>query len=336
MKSFENKIILITGATGLIGYSLVEHLLNHCATRVIVTGRNQEKLESTFSNFLNNRNLVLLELDAAQEIPSYIGDIDYIFHAAGPMERDIILHSPVNIIKPNIFGIFNCLEFLKNQTKNTGKKGRLVVFSSVTVYYNPTNEDLIVSEDNTNCGDFLDSPTISYSESKRMSEVIAKAYKKQFDIDIVIARLGTVYGESKNIPETAFYEFIKKAFAGQDIVLNNSGFNRRDNIYVKDAINGLVTLSFYGQSGESYNISSGGEKGNFAGIDEIANYIAEAVSSLTGNKKIQVIYSAKPIRIPGIVLNNNKLKKLGWRLETSLEEGIIKTLRSYECLKKNN
>ena len=324
---FEGKNILVTGATGLIGYNLVCRLLNEGVSTLYATGRSIKKLNSTFEDYSDKKNLVLLAHDAATSLPAEIKDIEYIFHAAGPMERDIVMNRPVDVILPNIIGSINCLEFLRKQEDETGKKGRMVMFSSVTVYDNPTKEDYVAQEDVTNYAISLDAPTACYAESKRMTEVIAKSYVRQYGIDAVIARFSTVYGFTKNIPNTAFFEFINCAKNGQDIVLKGNGMPRRDNIYVEDAINGLLLIALKGTSGESYNVSTNGDKDNFAAVDEIAEQITEVTASLLGKPSINVI---KPFhnekRRPGLLLSNNKLKELGWKIDTPHKDGIKKTI----------
>ncbi len=324
LNAFKNKNILVTGATGLIGYNLVCHLLNEEISKLYATGRSLKKLESTFKEFSNNKELVLIAHDTATTLPTKLKDIDYIFHAAGPMEREIVLNRPVDVILPNIQGVINCLEFLKVQEKQDGKKGRLVVFSSVTVYDNPTLEDYVATEEITNYASSLDSPIACYSESKRMIEVIAKAYAKQYCVDAVMARFSTVYGYTKNIPNTAFYEFLNKARRGEDIVLNGIGLPRRDNIYVDDAIEGLLKVATHGESANSYNISSNGDKGNFVAVDEIAQIISKTFSKrgISSN----VICKENTERKPGLMLSNLKLKELGWECKYSFEEGIEKTI----------
>lgn len=321
---FQGKNILVTGATGLIGYNLVCRLLKEGVSTLYATGRSLKKLEATFEDYSGNGILKLIAHDAATALPAEIKDVDYIFHAAGPMEREIVLNRPVDVILPNIQGVINCLELLKDQEKQTGRKGRLVAFSSVTVYDNPTQFDYVATEDITNYASSLDAPTACYSESKRMTEVIAKAYTKQYGVDVVLARFSTVYGYTKNIPNTAFYEFLNKASRGEDIVLNGVGLPRRDNIYVDDAIEGLLTIATRGVHGESYNISSNGDKGNFVAVDEIAQIISSEFAKQGSNSKVL----CKPCteRKPGLKLNNTKLKNLGFDITVSFREGIVRTV----------
>lgn len=324
--SFKEKTILVTGATGLIGYNLVCRLLQEGAKKIYATGRSINKLRSTFEGYQSNV-LELIEHDAATPLPYSLHDIDFIFHAAGPMERDIVQNRPVDVIQPNTIGLINCLEFLREQEKNTERKGRVVVFSSVTVYNNPTQEDFVATEDVTNYASSLDAATSCYSESKRMSEVIAKSYSKQYGVDAVIARFSTVYGYTKNIPNTAFFEFINKALNGEDIVLNGVGMPRRDNIYVEDAVDGLLLIAENGNTGESYNVSSNGDMGNYLAVDEIAEQIAATASSLTGKPAVNVIKpSTDKKRKPGLKLSNDKLRAMGWKVQTLHQNGLIQTI----------
>lgn len=324
MSGFENKTILITGASGLIGSNLVDRLMHSGVAKLIVTGRSKSKLEKTFPEYVGNKVFQVIEHDASMPYPEEIKEVDYIFHAAGPMERNIVLNYPVSVIMPNVLGTINTLEFLRKQEAETRRKGRAIIFSSVTVYNNPTKEDYVAVEDETSYAQSLDAATACYSESKRMSEVIAKSYVKQYGVDAVIARFSTVYGPTRNIPDTAFYEFIKKSMEGEDITVNSNAAPRRDNIYVDDATQGLIAITLYGMPGESYNISSNGDMNNYLAVDEIAEIIA-----LEAGKNSAVRYKEWfDVKKMGMLLNNKKLKGLGWEVCVSQEEGIKRTIQS--------
>lgn len=328
--AFKGKTILITGATGLIGTHLVKKLLAFKDCTIVALGRSIEKLEEVFKGYQGKGQLILMKGDVAEEMPIYEKDFDYIFHAASPIAGDIIRNYPVSVIKPNIVGTINCLDYLKKKKEENGQSGKMVVFSSATVYANTTQTDCCVEETETSIADTLDAANAPYSESKRMAEVIARAYAKQYNIQVFIARFSYLYGYSKQAPNTAFYEFINKSLRGEDLLLNSDGAPKRDNIYVDDAVNGLLCLVEKGVAGESYNISSGGDMGNFAAIDEIANAIACAANKSISGATVSVSFREQADgRKPGIALDNRKLKALGWEVENSLEEGVSKTLKSY-------
>lgn len=326
---FKNKNVLITGATGLLGTHLIKKLLGFSGCQIIALGRNIQKLRDVFEGCQGVGELILMEGDVAERMPDVENGFDYIFHAASPIAGDVIRNYPVSVIKPNIIGTINGLEYLRKR-KEEGKDGKMFVFSSATVYSNLTNQDYCVSEEETSVADALDAVNAPYSESKRMAEVIARAYYKQYGVDVCIARFSYLYGYSKQTPNTAFYEFINKAQKGDNLLLNSSGAPRRDNIYVDDAIEGLLYICKKGKSGESYNISSCGDKNNFAAIDEIANAIVSAANKYIKGISVKVSFRENAEgRKPGLMLNNTKLKSLGWSIKYSLAEGVEQTFKAY-------
>lgn len=329
MDYYAGKTVLITGATGLIGSHIVDELMAGENTTVIALSRSEEKLKKGFQEYFGNSRFKIVAQDITEPL-EFDEQIDFIFHAAGPMEGKIIQNYPVDVINPNILGTINCLEFLRRQEKNTGLKGRLILFSSVTVYGNNTEQDLTISEADTRVTETLEAKSAPYSQSKRMSEVIVRAYIKQYGVDAVIGRFSTVYGWTRFIPDTAFYEFIKKAMLGEQISLNNAGLPRRDNIYVDDAVNGILTAGGRGITGEAYNISSNGELENYASVDEIAQRIADLANSFHGEKCVDVVFKIQNTgkRTPGLKLDNTKLKQLGWGVTVGLEEGIRRTMKA--------
>ncbi len=331
METFEGKKILVTGATGLIGSHIVELLLQAPRTSVIALSHSKEKLQQCFQQYLNNNRLTLMAQDVSKKIKANNHKIDYIFHAAGPISGNIVKNYPLRVIMPNVLGMINCCDLLVEQEKHYGHNGRIVVFSSETVYGHNESANHSVIEDETDLTDKLSAANSAYSQSKRMAEVLAQSYLKEKGIDVVIVRLGYVYGHTKFVPNTAFYEFINKAINGENIVFNNTKFLKRDNIYVTDAVNGIFTVCLTGLNGQAYNVSSNAEGDNYASIAEMAQIIADVVNKdcLATNNAVKVIQKdgLNITNEPGIMLNNNKLKALGWNIKVNLHEGIEETIR---------
>lgn len=326
--TLSDKTIVITGATGLIGSHLVRELLRRGA-EVRALGRSVEKMERVFANEKRNIRFSYSIGELSLEFLKKLGKIDYIFHAASPISGEEIKYHPVDVIAANIDGARVCLDFLRKQKEEHGYCGRMIIFSSATVY-GKTTEDRTVVESQTEIAGELCKANAPYSESKRMVEVIAKAYNRQYGVDCVIARMGYVYGYTKIPPATAFYEFINKGLQGDNITVNNAGIPRRDNIYVSDVVNGLILLAEKGVVGEAYNISSNGEKGNYCAADELGEYIVNEINTKIKSRKIMIKRNLKKgVRESGIKLNNSKLKELGWKLETSIADGIRETLEQY-------
>ena len=326
MQGLEKKTVLITGATGLVGSNLVHKLLGMGDVKVIALARNMDKVEKCFSEYFENANFEYIIQDVVEPIKCE-EFVDFIFHAAGPIAGKMIHNYPMEVIRPNLYGMENCLSLLYSQKKNNGKCGRLIVFSSATVYGEYKNENILVhvTEENTQNAETLDGINAPYSEVKRMSEVFARAYAKQYDVDCVIARLSYVYGYTDISPNTAFYEFIDQGLKGGKIAIKNQNMILRDNIYVDDAVKGLLLVATKGNNCESYNISSNGEKGNYTSVDCMATIMVRlAKEKYKLNSEIDL--PSDVIYHHGICMDNNKLKSLGWTLKTSLLDGIMATM----------
>ena len=328
MLDLSQKTVLVTGATGLIGSHIVDALMDMGDVDVIALSRDGEKLRRGFAEYLERTNFHYIAQDICDPIrlPEGTG-VDVIFHAASLVGGKGTASRPLEAIDPNIFGTRNCLDLLLRQKEAAGISGRLVLFSSVTVYGNTSREDITVTEDDTETTEKLDAKSAPYSQSKRMAEVMALAYHRQFGIDVVIVRPSTVYGPSRFIPHTLFYDFIESALSGQDILINNPAAPRRDNIYVDDAVSGILCVCRNGISGQAYNVSSSGEKGNYAAVDEIAQMVADAIHDLMPRSAAAKVVYGKPTtgaRSAGIKLDNGKLKSLGWKLAVDMEDGIMR------------
>ena len=326
---FEHKTVLITGATGLIGYNFVKLLISNTDTCIVLAcGRNAERLSETFSEFQFEERLKLIEHDITQAsfTDKQINLLDYIFHAAGPQEREIVINNPLEVIQANFDGLTNCLKYLVGQEKRTGHAGRAIIFSSLTIYGNPSYDELLtVMESDSDRTASLSDVTSSYSESKRMSEVLASAYQKMFGVDFVVCRLSTIFGYSKNPSNTAFFEFLGLAQNGKNIQVGQKHGPKRDNLYVKDAVAGLLYGAAFGASGEVYNISSNGDKDNLISVGQIAVLIAELANKhIHLSNKVKVTYSDESYHPPkGMMLDNTKLKSLNWTINYSFREAII-------------
>lgn len=312
----EGKTVLITGATGLLGSRLAGMCLARGA-RVLALGRSEAKLEKCFAQYKEDPNLVRIAADVtAAPLPVREG-VDYIFHAAGPIERTVIEEQPMQVIGPNVFGTGRLLELLREQQQRSGRRGRMVIFSSATVYGGAEGRDRRVTEEDTSRTEPLDSYNAPYSQSKRMAEVLARAYTKQYGVETVIGRFGYVYGYNICHPQTAFFEFLQTALRGEDICINSTRLARRDNIYVDDAVSGALLLACKGVPGAAYNVSANAQGGSFAAADEIAQAIAAAAGG-----PVRVARRGTVEHLPGVILDNQKLKALGWAPQKDLKSGI--------------
>ena len=224
----------------------------------------------------------------------------------------------------NVIGNNNIFEYCRYH-----KKTRVILTSSFEVYGKIENHDIYKEED---CG-ILDFQILrnGYPESKRCAEILLHSYVEEYNIDAVIARLSSIYGPTMQVNDSkAHAQFIRNALHGDNIVLKSKGLPRRTYCYVTDAASAILYVLFNGKTGEVYNIAN--EK-SIASIAEVAQTIAGIVGTSVVFDFPDEIESKGFSKPQNCILDNSKLRKLGWHAEYILENGMretIQTLKFFE------
>ncbi len=113
-KELKGSTVLVTGATGLIGVSLVRALLAiHGNINVIAFVRDKEKAIKIYGDF-SNTLLNFYVADIVEEI-KLNEPVDYIFHCASVTTSRIMVEKPVETLMTSVEGTKNILEFARKQ-----------------------------------------------------------------------------------------------------------------------------------------------------------------------------------------------------------------------------
>ena len=320
----DNKSILITGASGLIAFSLIKFLYwlkkeKKIRINIIAVVRNKNKfMDKTIGDM---PDITVIEKDVVKGVAE-IDDlkVDYVIHAASNAHPKAYVENPVDTMLANLQGTINYLEFFKYSSSVK------FMYISSSEIYGDNNTGLPLVEDNYGCIDTLNVRS-SYSESKRAAETLCIAYSKQFNINTVIARPGYVYGPSINSESSrADAEFINRATNGSNIVMKSKGSQLRSYCYVQDCVTALIHILIYGERNNCYNVAS--EINNISLRDfaeKIANHSGVSVEYQIGDDKDLTMYN----KIENSILDISKIKKLGWKEIFTLDDGISNTLVQY-------
>jgi nucleoside-diphosphate-sugar epimerase len=202
-------------------------------------------------------------------------------------------------------------------------------FSSGEVYGAPLNPTEPIIE--TSYG-FLDPMNVRscYAESKRIGETMCIAWAKQHGLDTVVVRPFHTYGPGIVLDDgRVFADFVADVVAKRDIVVKGDGLEKRCFCYLADATIGFLSVLLNGINSEAYNVAN-------PACEISMKNLAELISNLFPNRNIKIrfeVSSAKKNYIKSPILKAlpsiEKIKKLGWLPETSLEEGFTKTIKSF-------
>lgn len=307
--------ILITGATGLIGTSLIKRILkdnaNNKRFHVTALVRDKNKAENRFHNELSRNDFELLVGDVVDKDTFIDGKWDYIVHAAGNAHPKAFALNPVETMTANLIGTMNLLEYSRTHTVK-----KLLYLSTGEIYGDATTYDEHGWDESVQ--GVIDSmnPRSCYPESKRAAETLCVSYFKEYGVNTVIARLGYVFGvDITEDNSRADSQFLRNVLAGENIVMKSKGDQVRSYCYVKDCVEAMLLLINKGESGEAYNVA------NKECIHTIREY-AETLAKVYG---VQVVFDIPDeIEKRGYstmkkeVLNAKKLYALGWKPEYTL------------------
>lgn len=312
--------VCVTGATGMIGSAIVDFLrvLNrerNAGIRIYALCRRKTTFDSRFPGCTD---VIPLIQDAVQPIECGT-PIDWIIHTAGNAHPLSFSQQPVETLMDSIISTRNLLELLRRQGR-----GRLLYTSSGEIYgENPVIENGYAETDFGRIDPT--NPRSCYPEGKRAAETLCAAYRAEYQVDSVIARLCYVYGAPINPANSrADAQFLRCAASEADIVLKSPGLQQRSYCYLPDAVSAIFTLLLKGESAQAYNIA-----GATATIREYAQALADhAGVSLKFDlppEAEQKGYSVvtRAIQQPG------KLQALGWRQRYPLRDGLSHTLSIY-------
>ena len=239
-----DKVMLITGAAGFIGFNLCKRLLTEFKVTVIGVDNVNDYYDVRIKKYR------LDELKKYENFIFYKNDIsdrDFIHSLFEKYSFDIVINmaaqagvrysitNPDAYIQSNVIGFYNILEECRH-SYDGGKSGvqHFVYASSSSVY--GSNKKVPYSTE-----DQVDNPVSLYAATKKSNELMAHAYSKLYNIPSTGLRFFTVYGPAGR-PDMAYFSFTEKLRNNESIKIFNYGNCQRDFTYIDDIVEGIVRV----------------------------------------------------------------------------------------------
>ena len=244
--------ILITGATGFVGYNLLKELLKDGHEITVVASTHSEN-----------------------DIPREVKDVCYLglegLDWNKTKEKDAIIHQAANndtlyqnkdeMHRANVSGP---IKLFQEAAKRGCKK---FVYASSTATYG--NENAPYIEDKTPI-----SPINVYGESKALFDEFAMDFAKRMNVEVIGFKYCNVYGpgeKHKGKRASMIYQIIQQLLKNRRVKLFKDGTQKRDWIYIEDVVQANMKALYSKNKTGIYNCGTGTAT-NFNDLVKIISY----------------------------------------------------------------
>jgi CDP-glucose 4,6-dehydratase len=319
MKTFWlDRPTFVTGATGLVGASIVRHLVEAEADVVCLVRDWLPQSELVTSKLIEQVKVVRGDVRDQSLLERALGEfeIDTVVHLAAQTVVPIANRNPASTFESNIGGTWSLLEAVRRS---------------------PAIRQVVVASSDKAYGDAGGSPYCEkapmqgshpYDVSKSCADLIAQMYAKTYDLPVGITRCGNFYGGgdlnwSRIVPGT-----IRSVLRGERPVIRSDGKCIRDYFYVEDGAAAYLLLA----EQLAANPELRGEAFNFSNeLQTTVLEIVERILLLMDSNLRPDIQDKARNEIRSQCLSAQKARQvLGWRPLFSLDEGLRCTIEWYE------
>lgn len=308
--------ILITGAAGFIGSSLVDKLL---AAGLTVVGWDNFSTgqEEFLAGAMSHRNFRLVRGDNLDlpALTAAMAGCDTVVHLAANADVRFGLEHPDKDVKQNTLATFNVLEAMRaNNIKRIAFASTGSVYGEATVIPTPEDAPFPIQ-------------TSLYAASKMAGECLIQAYCEGFGFEGYIFRFVSILGE--RYTHGHVLDFYKQLLEHPDhLKVLGDGSQRKSYLYIGDCLEAILhvmrrqTALAAKHRVEIYNLGTP----EYCQVKDSIGWICDALKleprlEFSGGNRGWVGDN------PFIFLDTKKVQATGWAPTLTIQQSIIKTLQ---------
>lgn len=317
MRTSSKKRVLVAGGAGFLGSHLCENLLGEGCLVLCVDNFHTGSRSNLF-HLMDNPNFKVIEHDIC--FPLSV-EADEIYNLACPASPVHYQQNPIQTMKVSVYGAINLLEIARKQNAKIFQASTSEVYGNPSVH--PQTESYLGNVNPIGV-------RACYDEGKRCAETVFFDYRRQYQLNIKVARIFNTYGPRMRPNDgRVVSNFIVQALSNENITIYGDGHQTRSFCYVDDLTTGFTQLM---ASPDSF--TGPVNLGNPEEFSVIA--LAKEIINLTGTKS-KIIY--KPIqqddperRKPDISL---AMREILWQPKIQLVEGLQHTISYFDSVLKS-
>lgn len=301
----------ITGGAGFIGSHIVDAVLQDGKNRVVVydnfsTGRMQ------FLALQNDNPRCMIvhgDLKNMALLTKSMAGADFVFHFAAHADVRSGFENHLIDHVQNLEMTQNVLEaMLRNNVKKIG-------FSSTSSVYGDAKKHPTPEE-------YPFEPTSLYGASKAAAESYISTYSSYYDIQAFIFRFVSFVGP--RYTHGIIFDVLKKLRTNPaSIHLFSNGTPKKSSLYVDDGVDAIITIIKKAKG--RYNVYNLGQTKTLT-----VSHIVDTILTAAGKPTVKKHWLGKQSNWKGdnefVLLDTEKLTRLGWQPKTTMQQGIRNTV----------
>ena len=314
---WQDRAVFVTGATGLVGSSVVRQLLDAGADVVCLVRDWAPRSELIATGLADRVNIARGDIRAQKPLERVLGEyeIETVIHLAAQTTVGVANRNPASTLDANIRGTWTLLE----ACRRSATVQQIVVASSDKAYGDqdvlPYTESSPVSGRN------------AYDVSKSCGDLVAQMYAKSYRLPVCVTRCGNFYGGgdlnwNRIVPGT-----IRSIVRGKRPVIRSDGQYTRDYLYVEDGARAYLELAEH----LGANPALGGEAFNFSCEQPVTvlELVARVLDTM-GSNLVPEVRNEASNEIRNQYLDASKARTmLGWSPSFTFETGLRSTVAWY-------
>ena len=296
---------VVTGGAGFIGSHLSEYLIKEGHSVIVIDDLSVGKIEN-LENIKEKIDFYQADILDFEEMEKIVVNADGLFHEAALVSVPESFEKPELYNKVNVDGTKNIFELAK-------KNGFKVVYaSSSSIYGNPTKIPITENDEKNSLN--------PYANTKIEDEMLAQKYS-DLGVSIIGLRYFNVYGKGQSGEYAGVItKFMERLSQKKQPIIDGNGIQLRDFVFVEDVVRANLAAMMSDLNFGFFNVGTG----RAISILELAKLMIDlyelSIEPIFGTRrKGDIKKSVADISLA--------IKKLNWKPETKLEDGLLKIIK---------